>query len=537
MDTTEHTELGNAVRFEGWDILDSNPYINFDGQGVLLLDLQGIGKNGLPQQINLNKLPAGVIVAMSGDYFGGKEVDFDLPTNIQFTKNHMRYNREDTYENLGSYLIKLPVSTPEAQKLINSYKRLANPEVTQHDIDTIYTIDGAKYIPFFETLNAYTQQLMFALRVKNYGEMLTRNLSHFTPWSVRAYTIGHYIALNYARIAYELTQLLRNPEHQSELDEFNTVREILQNTPDGMSPQFIQDLVYRYQALSLSMEFFCFHYYTDHFAAGHGAFIGDLRAVLPERFGTLGGILVNNLHDELNRVTVYTRKPYDPTPDVNSPPIAAGGDGDFDSPQNYFNHLACLAGMKSSLTDLHYVFQGGKIPKQKEYGGLEYLPDIDKNYRQPQPLIILGKDQKIYYRTQLSKINILSPSQLEATNIAPTQHGYTELSSIWSALLLVIKLRGFSLFYQGTLQPLSAAQLKVIEEEERKLNPNREPIPQLPESVMQKHTTLVPASWKEPVEERKITESLLKHGFLAQTPQKQNKSQELDIEIETNLVM
>lgn len=528
MDTREHTELGNALRFEDWDTLQENPLINFDANGTLLLDLQGLDANGIPKQINLQKTPVGEIVAMSGDYFGGREVAFDLPFNYEFRQYKTNFDRSGQCKTLGQFLNKLPISSAQAQKLICSYKRLANEQITKEDIATIYKIDGATYIPVFKTLNSYMQQLMFALRVKNYSEILNRNLSHFTPWSVRTYTIGHYLALQYARIYFELKQFANDPDYTSDNQEFNDVRSILENTPNGFSAEHILGLAHRYQALSLSMEFFCFHYYTDHFAAGHGAFIGDLRAVLPERFGTLGSILVNNLHDELNRVTVYTKKAYDPTPNPQDPPIITGGDGDFSQPNNHFNKLACLAGMKSSLEDLNTVFKGGKIPEQTQYGGLEYMPDVDEKYRQPQPLIILGDDNKVYYRTYLSKINTLSPSQLQKTFAEPLNNGYTELTNKWGAFLLVFKLRILSFFFEGKMQTLTSTQLKEIESEELKLNPNRAPIQELPTTPARTPAITIP-SWQTPAREAVVNMGLRKHSFLSSSATFRKQSEELEL--------
>lgn len=288
------------------------------------------------------------------------------------------------------------------------------------------------------------------------------------------------MALGYARISYELTQLIENSAYESENDEFNNLCKILKVTPGGLSLENLQDLVERYQALSLSIEFFCFHYFTDHFASGHCAFVGDLRAELPKRFGVFGSILASNLHDELSRGVVYMTRPYDPTPDSKEPPIVASGDDYFDERKNYYNHKYCIDGMTRSLDDLHQVFQGNPVPEQKNYGGLEFLPDVDRKYRQLQPLILMGPNQKIFYRTNLSEIKTLSPLQVEATFKAPAENGYTELSSTAQAFALVFKLRVLPFIYSGKLQVLSAEQLKQIELEEAQLNPGRNPIPTPP---------------------------------------------------------
>lgn len=532
MNTKEHTELGDALRFLDWEVLKKNPYVDIDEQGGLHLQVQGFNELGLPQSIGLNLSP-GNIVAMSGDYFGGREVSLNLPSIAEYNANPERYDSTGSCETLGQYLIKEPVNESEEQKLICSYKRLANDNVHQSDIDTIYKINNANYIPFSSTLNFYVQQLMFALRVKNYSEILNRNLSHFTPWSVRVYTIGHHLALRYARIYYELTQLLADSDYQSDNSDFNALLKIIEQTPEGLNRDTLQDMAYRYQALALGMEFFCFHYYTDHFAAGHIAFVGDLRDLLPKRFGVWGSILVNNLHDELNRVTVYTKRAYDPTPDSSEPPVEAGGDDDFDVANNYFNKQACLAGMTCSLQDLRQVFKGHELPGQTQYGGLEQMPDVDYHYRQPQPLLLLGKDQKIYYRTDLNHIDILSPSQLKRTFNDPLSHGYTELSSTLEAFSLVFKLRVLP-FYSSQVKPLTAEQLKLLEAEESELNPGRKPIPQPPTVLVQKPVA-IPA-WQQIASDHVVVQGLIRNGLLATSGKKASSvDQEIILDTETAL--
>lgn len=517
MDTREHTEVGNMLKFDEMGIKD-NPYIIIDEQtGILSLMIQGLNDDNMPTSTNL-KLTPGNVVAMSGDYFGGTEVSFDLPSLAEFKENPDDFNNDIS---LGHYLFNKPISFEDKDKFVRSYRKLANPQVTQQEIETIYKIDSANYIPFSSTLNGYVQEIMFAMWVKNYGEILIRNLSHFTPWSVRAYTVGHYLALKFARCHYEFKKLAENPQYTSNSDEFNETYEQLKQRPKGMSKDELRDLAYRFQVLAIGIELFSFHYYSDHFAAGHCQPMGDLRAILPEQFGTWGSILVNGLHDESNRVTIYTRRPYDPNPDLTAPPVEAGGDGDFDTPQNYYNKLACVAGMQASLGDLYNVFQGSPIPKQSEYAGLKHLPDIDPNYRQPQPLFVMGNDKKVYYRTELSKIRTLSPSQWKATYESPAEHGYTELNSKWQAFVLVFKLRVLSFIYQGTLQKLSEEELSAIEEEEHALNPNRHPIPRPPKE-MEKTPDLVPqlspVNWKkQSASSKDVISGLNQFGFLSKS--------------------
>ena len=513
MNTKEHTELGNALRFDNWHFLKNNPFVRIDDQGVLHLNLQGISSKGLPEANEL-VVPAGVVIGMSGDYFGGREVDLQLPSIAQFRLSHEQHNAVFVSEQLGKHLIKEPITETEQQKIMRSYKRLANRGVTTDDIDTIYQIDNANYVPFSSTLNSYMQQIMFALRVRNYSEMLNRNLAHFTPWSVRVYILGHNIALKYAKIASELSSLATDENYQSTNEDYSTVVAVLKDqTQSQLTPGIIQEYVHRYQALALGMELFCFHYYTDHYAAGHGAFLGDLRAILPQRFGYIGGVLVNNLHDELNKVTVYTQKPYDPTPDLTEAPVKAAGDGDFDQCNNSTNRQSCISGMQASLNDIHRVISGDTIPAQHQYGGLEHLPDIDINYRQPQPLFLLGKGDRVYYRTNLSRVRIFSPSELRDAYHNPLQHGYTELTSIFEAFSLCCKLRFFPSIFGPRLQPLSDKELASIEQEEQRLNPKKSPVPRS-QVVAEPLTSprLHPSQWRSTTPQ---TGCLRNHGLFA----------------------
>jgi hypothetical protein len=170
--------------------------------------------------------------------------------------------------------------------------------------------------------------------------------------------------------------------------------------------------------------------------------------------------------------------------------------------------------MNDSLNDIHNVFNGAPVPSQTSYGGLANMPDIDGNYRQPQPLLLIGDDNKIYYRSNLSQINVLAPSQLIATYMSPTTNGYIELSSTWSALLLVVKLRVLSYWYQGTLKNPSTKELQLIEAEELQLNPGRQPIPQVPRIIPERAPVQPLPQWQHPVSATVVLQGLHGNGFL-----------------------
>ncbi|WP_277619262.1 hypothetical protein [Legionella norrlandica] len=313
MDTLEHTELGNGLLM---DNIEGNPYLRVDEFGALHLRLQRFGKNNMPEPMEL-EMSAGEIIAMAGDYFTQADwtMNLDLP----------KCERFNSPTELGKYLINKSIEPKEEAALITAYNNLAAPDVTRKEIDRIYSINKATYIPFFPTLNSYAQQLMLYLRVKNYGEMLVRNQTHFTPWSIRVYVLGHAIALRYAHLCYELKKLAEDSNYQSSNPDLLSVRLSLQNKNIPLSRENLIDLAHRYHAQAYSVELFIFHYYSDHFATGHMSMIGDLRVVLKDRFGMWGNILANNIHDEVNRVGVYTVRPYDPVPNVTEAPTGLVG--------------------------------------------------------------------------------------------------------------------------------------------------------------------------------------------------------------------
>ncbi|MDX1836218.1 type IV secretion protein Dot [Legionella taurinensis] len=498
MDTKEHTELGNALKFNGFK---NNPYLKTGKQGELSLQMMRFSDRGIPEPMNLN-LSFGNVIAMAGDFF----TDPTWSMALNLPKCHGQKAKS-----VGKKLIRQPVRPEDKEALLRAYNNLASPDVQNSDIDKIYRIDNTRYVSFSDTLNDYVKQLMFYLRVKDYGEMLNRNQTHFTPWSVRVYTIGHHLALEFSRIAYEFQQLAARQDYIPKQESARLLWETLKAEKTYTADE-LNDLACRYQAMGLGLELFTFHYYSDHFAAGHMSMVSDLRVLLQERFGVWGSILANDLHNELNRVGVYTTRAYDPTPMPSEAPNAARGDSDFDECINYFNKVACLSGMQKSLGDLERVSQGGELPTQENYAGLEDLPDVDKTYRQPQPLFILDANERIFYRNDLNQIRLLSPSDYQQLRENPGAHGYSQLTSSWGAFKLAAKLRLFPYLYHGQLQPLAPLDLLRIENEEQALNPERQPIPVPPCSTPALQSNL---SWRTPVNGEALQQALLRHGLLA----------------------
>lgn len=521
METLEHTEVGDQIQYFS-EI--QNPYICKDAQGVLCLTLIGNQDGALTPLPHL-KLSAGQIVAMAGDYFAnpGWEMVFDIP-NQHSNANHIELARK---------LIKDPVRREETEACQKSFAELANAGVRPCDIQAIYNIKETTYLPI-DTLNGYFQELMLYLRVANYGKKVDKNAAHFTPWAIRAYLIGHQLALRQARIAYELEVLANNPDYISNNKDAIPILRSYIEKPDfkdnieAYRPEMIE-LAHRYHALATATELSTFHYYSDCFASGHLSRMGFLRNELPDHFGSiLGGLLVNDMHNEDNRVGVNVSDAYDPHPE-NWYHTTAYGDRYEDNPHNFINKANCIKGMSLSLAEIEAVRAGQFIPQQPFYRGFEELPEVDESLCQKEPLFILW-ESKIYRRKHPSKIKILSPSEYKTLmSTDPEQHGYIRVKSKWDAFKQVFKLRILAPFYQGKVQKLSAETEARIDQEELEKNPHRDKDGQHNHRYCPKHKSKRMKKYSREglaVTEAPLREYIREHGFFS-PPRKPPKPSEM----------
>ena len=176
------------------------------------------------------------------------------------------------------------------------------------------------------------------------------------------------------------------------------------------------ELADRYHALAVGLELFTQHYYSDQFAGGHMSRMGLMRKTLPEQFGTLGSILVNNMHNEDNNDSVNADYPFQTTNfKLDEDDNKSFGDSNYDDPRNNENSNMMINGMTNSLGDIKRLMDTGEMPTQAQYGGLTFMPEIDYNKRQTQPLLLQGKDGQIYFRSEVKNIKMLSPTEYENT--------------------------------------------------------------------------------------------------------------------------
>lgn len=473
METSEHRKAGNQIRI----MTLGNPYLQ-GSKGLSEVDTNNLRVrmmrivDGIPVPLEF-ELDAGDIVALAGDYYtkAGWGLDLQLPP----ITGHVKKDNKT--------LFNLPISSKETEAYLQAYGDLASPTLSKDDIQNIYAIEEKTYIPFFPSLNNIFQQLVYAFKVNGYNKKLTLNEAHFAPWSTRAYIVGHTAALESTDLAYAFKQLAE----KGDLSKVNATilakakeqaNKIRQNPGDfgykGLldDKAIYQELYYRYHALAVSQDLFTMHFYSDHFAGGHLSRIGLLRQIMPADFGNWGSILINNMHNEDNTFGVNVLNPFQPQGynqygadtvfGIDPSEDQAYGDGTYFERQNDTNSNQLINGMDNSLGDITRQLQTGEKRKPSEYGGLAFLPEVNYKESQPQPLLIHGEDNKVYYRANISRVEMLNAEQYAATRQDPVGNGYKELG-YFSAIWLVAKLRLLSFIYTPKLeQPAIAGKTAIV---------------------------------------------------------------------------
>lgn len=444
METNEHKSAGDQIRIQTFN----NPYLqgskNLSTDEEHILKVQMMRKvDGIPMPLDL-QLSAGDIVALAGDYYTKAGWGLQLKTP-EGTDNHA--------------VITDPVSNQEYQAFRAAYEDLASPEVKKSDVERIYAIEKS-FLP------SVLQQAVYALVIPGYGNKLENNEAHFSPWSLRAYIVGHRSALRMAQLAYQCRQLAEGQITEEQLH--SKLAENLRNIRKNKSKygfaeksdlEIVVELGQRYHAMAVARDLFAMHFYSDHFAAGHLSRMGKLRTLLPERFKTLslGSILVNNMHNEDNADSITATNPFTPVLEgkdkQGEEPFAmlhednkVYGDGTYFERSNDENSNMLINGMDNSLGDIARLLHDGTMREQDNYGGLTFLPEIDSGKPQPQPLFI-AKGDDIYYRKNPWIIKQLNPADYEKTlNDPASQEDYAKLTPL-KAFFLVLRLRVGGLIY------------------------------------------------------------------------------------------
>ncbi|KTD38842.1 Dot/Icm secretion system substrate [Legionella nautarum] len=452
METSEHKQVGDQIRIEtlGNHYLRGSKDLSLDPTNNLKVRMMH-SVDGIPVPLD-PELSAGDFV-MAADYFTKAGWGYELTLPPQ-TGDVVADNEA---------LFEIPISAQESRAFREAYEDLASPTVKRSDIDEIYRIENKTYIPFVKSLNSLFQQAVYYFAIKDYGNKLNLNVAHFTPWSTRAYLVGHESALRMATLAFYFKQLAEGKPGEIPEDYHDELNSIIQKIKAGGDYHFTEaqladnqaiftELWQRYHALAVSRDLFIMHFYSDHFAGGHMGRIGLLRETMPKKFGFLGGILINNMHNEDNTDSVTVTPPYDRDSDAyteNRDDSQAYGDGTYSEKRNDNTANLLINGMDNSLGDIARLMTTGERPDAKDYGGLTFLPAIDYTKPQPPPLLIYGPDQKIYFREEISKITKLSPQDYRNTLADPAGNGYKELT-YFQAAKLVLKLRVFGFFYSPT---------------------------------------------------------------------------------------
>lgn len=442
MNTKEHEEAGEGIKYETL----GNPYIKEQITKMASVD-------GMP--VPEDEVNREDFVAQGGDYWTLAGLGLRLKSSEK---------REDLYQD---------VSCKEAAAFHQAYADMASSN--KADMERIYAIDRANYIPFSKTLNELVQQLIYALTVKNYINKLLEDEAHFTPWSTRAYIVGHHYALQRAALSFYCKKMAFGEEVPEEYKlKISAMLELIEKTTElsklKLTPEIVADkkallleLSHRLHAEAFNIELFTMHFYSDHFAGGHLR-LNALRESLSKNFGLLGNILVNSMHNEDNINGVPVKHPYRPLdPAVYVMPeeeFKAYGDGTYDVKGNDENANFLVNGMTYSLQEINKVVQTGATIHPENYGGLSFLPEVDYTKPQLQPLLVQGNDGKIYCRKG-GGIRTLLPADIEKMLRNPQNYGYEKLT-YGKACLYIVRNRFFSCICGDKVVEKEAAYMKSI---------------------------------------------------------------------------
>jgi hypothetical protein len=134
--------------------------------------------------------------------------------------------------------------------------------------------------------------------------------------------------------------------------------------------------------MAVGQDLFNMHFYSDLFASGHMSRIGKLRKDMPDKFGLWGGILINNMHNEENTLSVITTNPFQPEATILSDGSApfvmyrenfsAYGDGTYEEKNNDETSNILINGMTNSLGDITRLMSNGIKPELTQFGGLAF---------------------------------------------------------------------------------------------------------------------------------------------------------------------
>lgn len=467
MDTLEHKDAGDKVRVEqlGNPYLRGGKDLNPNSTDTLYVTMMRC-EDGVPVPLpKLGELSAGDIVAMAGDYYtsAGWGRDLQIPDN-------------NPVQTQMQQMLNTPIIQTEADAFQRAFDDLASPDVKKADIESIKEVESTTYIPFSHYLNDLVHEAIYATTVNDYGKKLNENIAHFAPWSTRAYLVGHQAALKNAHLAHMCKQLEIGKLSESYVD--TSLQASLQCIekdpvkygfkPNLTKPQIYRELSHRYHALAVAQDLFVMHFYSDHFAGGHMSRVDRLRTAMPEQFGILGGILINNMHNEdnTNGVTVKNHFSNNGKFELPQKNNAAHGDSTYQQHSNDENVNMLINGMTNSLGDLTDVVSNGTQFNTNEYGGLKFIPEVDYTKRQNQPLLVYGPDGKVYSRQDVSRIEVLSPSEYQKMLQNPTAHGYEELTG-WGAFVLTLKLRIFGFIYSPEVVKPSGERAWEIAKDEK----------------------------------------------------------------------
>ncbi len=389
-DSYEHIATGtNGVRlkFPGdQQVFEDFPYKTYY---QLLLDPNNQAKVGkidyYPQYLLVRygdqvlKLSYGEYIAIAGDFAGRK--DGTISSGIELKDfEKMRPELESSFSKAFEAVLPSP-GNPLYQNGNLEYLRGLFKNEYQSLILKLARKGGVHFNNASSHSIASTVKDQWAYaKSPGYVDLLSINVDHFEDDAKISYSIGHTLALEKAKKAFQLKE-------KGELEEAIATLN-----------------------MAYVMDAFASHFLTDLFSAGHlrtprGPLLEITKSTKNRALGYVAsnvGLMANAMHDEDNYAGLWLK-------DANGDVWNAFGDGSFFDVKSLDNRQAIREALQASVDEIYKAFDTGSLTKYKDFSAMKQvgvpLPsgnDLNKELVNPYPLFRMGKNdwpevRKNYY--------------------------------------------------------------------------------------------------------------------------------------------
>lgn len=314
------------------------------------------------------KLSYGEIIALAGDFIGMTDNSISQDVDLKEFER-MRYELEQNFHKAFNYLLPFDGNAVYQNNNLeylrglfkNEYKGLILALNKKHGVH-FHNASSHSVTSKIKDQWAYAKS-------PGYADMLSINVDHFGDEAKISYAIGHTLALEKAKEAFNLEQ---KGDRDGAVDLLN---------------------------LAYAMDAFGSHYLTDLFSSGHLRTprngLMEISKLLKYRAAgytlTNVGLMANAMHDEDNYTGLWLK-------DGRGQVWKAFGDGSYFDIKSEDNREAIKGALQASVDEVYKTYQTGVIPKHRDFKALKLIgipldsgSDFINSLVNPYPLFKMAK--------------------------------------------------------------------------------------------------------------------------------------------------